>query len=331
MKYKIIKFDYPKWWNDIGGVFSLMLPNDDGVLGDCKFYINDDSIKKCDYWFICEDHSRYLFQIVQCPKENCILITNEAESMWNYDKNYLKQFGRIMTCRADIEGNNVIQQQHIFAWHVKKNHSFLTNTQIPNKIEDISAVISNAFSLEGHRKRYKLMNRLKGHFKDKLHWFGKGETPIDDKWDGLAPYKYSIAIENSSHYRYFTEKITDCYLSYTMPIYWGCPNILDYFPKESLIMIEDIDDYKKTIYQIENAIENNYFEKGFEKIIEARNLILSKYQVFYFLKNWIEKDTKFTNQYPKKNLIKEKAFFSRKLNHKQKLYYFYKRLKHLIL
>jgi len=325
MKPKIIKFSYPKWWDEVGGAFKEMLPNESGVWGDCRFFVNDDSIKECDYWFVCEDHNTYLFDAVKCPKENCILITNEAESMWAYDKQYLKQFGRIMTSRADIEGNNVIRQQHICFWHVKKNHQYLKSAEIPQKTKDLSSIISNAFSLEGHRKRYKLMNRLKGHFKDQLDWFGKGEALINDKWDGLAPYKYSIAIENSAHEHYFTEKIMDCYLSHTMPIYWGCPNITDYFPKESLIILEDPDDYEACIQQIEEAIEGKLFEKNFEAIVEARNLVLDKYQVFAFLKDWITTDTRQSIMVVKNNLIHEKLFFDRNLSIKQMLYYYYRK------
>ncbi len=326
MDYKIIKLNYPERWDNIGGDFREMLPNEDGVMDKYRFYINDDDIKECDYWFICEDHNKYLPEYIKCPKENCILITNEAESMWNYDEKYLKQFGRIMTSRADIKGDNVIQQQHIFPWHIKKNYNYLKSCEIPEKKFNLSAVISNFIQLEGHRKRYKLLNRLKGHFKDDLHWFGKGEHPVEDKWYGLAPYKYSIAIENSAHQRYFTEKIIDAYLSFTMPIYWGCPNITDYFPEESLIILEDIDDYKKCIFQVEDAINTEKFKNNFYAILEARNLILDKYQPFSFLANWAS--TQEQSQLSKKqsNIIYEKSFFSRNKTLKQKLYFMYKSL-----
>jgi hypothetical protein len=326
MRPKIIKFNYPKWWDDVGGSFKEMLPNGSGIWGDCQFFVNDDSIRECDYWFICEDHNFYLFDVVKCPKVNCILITNEAESMWSYDERYLKQFGRIMTSRVDIIGKNVIRQQHICSWHVKKEYQYLKSTEIPQKTNNLSAIISNAFSLEGHKKRYKLMNRLKGHFKDQLDWFGKGEAPINDKWNGLAPYKYSIAIENSAHERYFTEKIMDCYLSYTMPIYWGCSNITDYFPKESLIILEDLDDYKTCIKKIDEAIEGNLFENNLEAIIEARNLVIDKFQVFAFLKDWISTDTEQNDNCIKNNLIHEKSFFDKSLNIKQMLHYHYSKI-----
>lgn len=50
--------------------------------------------------------------------------------------------------------------------------------------------------------------------------------------------QYNIAIENSRHKNYFTEKILDCFLTRTIPIYWGCPNIEDYFNKDGIIQVD---------------------------------------------------------------------------------------------
>jgi hypothetical protein len=327
---KIIKFDYPVWWNEVGGNFKEMLPNEHGIINDCQFYINDNSIKDADYWFICEDTGEYLPKKVNCPRRNCILITNEAESMWNYREDYLRQFGRIMTSRSDIRGSDIIQQQHLSPWHIKKNYNYLKESEYPTKTNALSGVVSDAVELEGHKRRYRLMNRLKGHFKDELYWYGRGEMEIQDKWDGLAPYKYSIAIENSSHHRYFTEKITDVYLSYSMPIYWGCPNITDYFSSDSMVILEDIDDYKRCIQQIEEAIDSGRYEMNFSHILEARNLILDKYQPFTFLANWISLQEVVPGGYKQKVSIYEKSFFSREKTIKQKLYFYYYNIFHVV-
>lgn len=48
---------------------------------------------------------------------------------------------------------------------------------------------------------------------------------ITNKKNALVDYEFSIAIENSVEDNYFTEKITDCILTNTTPIYYGCRNI----------------------------------------------------------------------------------------------------------
>jgi Glycosyltransferase family 10 (fucosyltransferase). len=113
--------------------------------------------------------------------------------------------------------------------------------------------------------------------------------PIEDKYDGIHPYKYSIAIENYQCNDYWTEKITDCFLSRTMPIYWGASNISKYFPEKSMIRI-DPSDPGSALRKINDALDADLYSKNFDYIEEARELILEKYQFFphmeYLLKKY---------------------------------------------
>ncbi len=59
--------------------------------------------------------------------------------------------------------------------------------------------------------------------------------PIEKIAAGIAPYKFSIAIENNSEENYFTEKLTNCFACGTIPIYYGCPNISSFFDDRGII------------------------------------------------------------------------------------------------
>ncbi len=95
------------------------------------------------------------------------------------------------------------------------------------------------------------------------------------KEKGIQDYKYSIAIENSSQENYFTEKIIDCLLLWSMPIYWGCPNISNFFPEHSFYEIE-----LEKPQEIHSIIERPIEKKNIEAMKEARNLILNKYNIW---------------------------------------------------
>jgi len=56
---------------------------------------------------------------------------------------------------------------------------------------------------------------------------------------------FHIAIENNSTNNYFTEKITDCFLSKTVPIYYGDKNIGNHFNKNGMIIVNNVDDIIK--------------------------------------------------------------------------------------
>jgi hypothetical protein len=119
--------------------------------------------------------------------------------------------------------------------------------------------------------------------------FGRGINPIDDKFDALYPYKYSIGMENGSYKHYWGDKIADCFLSWTMPIYWGCPNIKDYFPEDSYILIDPAKP-EKSLDIIKEAVSENKWEKNLDAIKCSRDLILNKYQFFPFISNEIKKN-----------------------------------------
>jgi hypothetical protein len=135
--------------------------------------------------------------------------------------------------------------------------------------------------MHGHQLRLNLIDFLKKEAFD-FDLFGKGIRPIEDKFDALYPYKYSIVIENSIYPHYWTEKIADCFLSWTMPIYYGASNIFDYFPEKSLIWINPKKP-KDALQTIKNAIDEKLWNKNIDAIAEARQLVLNKYQFFPFM------------------------------------------------
>jgi len=81
----------------------------------------------------------------------------------------------------------------------------------------------------------------------------------------FADSQFGVAIENFSHRGWFSEKILDCFLLKTIPIYWGCSNIGDFFNKEGIIEFGNIDDF---IYII-NELDGNYY--NFKKEVIEEN------------------------------------------------------------
>ncbi|MBQ3671883.1 MAG: hypothetical protein II921_10495 [Treponema sp.] len=71
---------------------------------------------------------------------------------------------------------------------------------------------------------------------------------VPDKREFLENYKFSLAFENVGHPGYCTEKITQSFAAHTIPIYWGDPNVADYFNEKSFININSFN-------TIEDAIE----------------------------------------------------------------------------
>ena len=127
--------------------------------------------------------------------------------------------------------------------------------------------------------------------------YGRGINSFDNKWDVLAPYKYTIAIENYRSKYYVTEKFSDALLSYTFPFYYGCTNLSDYYPRDSFEYI-DISDIDGSISIIENILQNPlHYSTHLMSLCDARKKYLNEYQILPLLTTIIntleqEKETK---------------------------------------
>ena len=64
-----------------------------------------------------------------------------------------------------------------------------------------------------------------------------GRVPYKEM--GLNDYCFSVAMENARSPGYFTEKILDCFATGTVPIYYGAPDIGDFFNPDGIIELTD--------------------------------------------------------------------------------------------
>jgi hypothetical protein len=82
--------------------------------------------------------------------------------------------------------------------------------------------------------------------------------------------QFGVVIENTSSRGYFTEKILDCFLLKTIPFYWGCSNIGDFFDIEGIITFNNIDD----LIYISNNLTEEFYESKKEIIKKNWKLAL---------------------------------------------------------
>ncbi|WP_397544640.1 glycosyltransferase family 10 domain-containing protein [Roseovarius salis] len=109
-----------------------------------------------------------------------------------------------------------------------------------------SLIASEKRSQEGHVLRHAMAQRVRREGCD-VAVLGRGYAPFADKAEGLAPYRYSLVIENARERNYFTEKLLDAVLCRTVPIYWGCPNIGDFMDVSGMILCETEEDMARAL------------------------------------------------------------------------------------
>lgn len=109
---------------------------------------------------------------------------------------------------------------------------------------------------------------------------------VEEKKDVLfETFQFSIVIENSSQPNYFTEKLIDCLITKTIPIYYGAPNISDYFDTTGWILLEAKEIQERAIELFTKLSlvfqEKEYYNK-YQATIEANyQTCLNMYTSFY--------------------------------------------------
>jgi hypothetical protein len=256
-------------------------PSNEGVWDGIKFTL--DPVEECDYLVMLNNRMQVDIK-VRCPNENIWALMQEpymkGHSDWMVEGH--ENFSKVFTHHLPSDDSKYVVSHPAIPWHVNKTFDQLVSCEIPPKSKTISWIAGDARDLPGHIKRWNLLNFIRQDKALNIDLFGRAVQYIEDKWDGLAPYKYSLAIENSSSPDYWTEKISDCFLSWTVPIYYGCTNLENYFPEESFIRI-DIGRPEESLAKIRRIIDEDNWERYIPALEEARNLVLNCYQLFPFL------------------------------------------------
>jgi hypothetical protein len=127
----------------------------------------------------------------------------------------------------------------------------LDEQKIHEKTKLLSIVVSAKRYLPGHQLRHKVIESIN----DKMDVYGRCCNYIENKADALRDYKFNVCIENLQHTNWFTEKIIDCLRTGTVPIYWGCPNIGDFFNTKGFIIVNSLEDI---VNVVNNLTEDDY-------------------------------------------------------------------------
>jgi hypothetical protein len=200
-------------------------------------------------------------------------------------RQYANTNAGIIFNQLDIKRNNILSHGAL-PWHINKSYDELTQCtpELLKKDNKIVWITSNQNTSKGHNERMKFLERIKPL--PCMEIKGRGFEEVEDKWDVLSKSKYAIAYENFQNDYYWTEKIADCFLSYTLPLYFGCNRISDFFPEKSFIQIDPKDKHIELF--LSELVTSRKWEQNIDAIIEARNLVLNRYQLFPFIYDYIQ-------------------------------------------
>jgi len=141
------------------------------------------------------------------------------------------------------------------------------NYEIKDKIFGVSTVVGFKGQFEGQQMRHRLWWAKDAiHIPKRFYLSGDRKWPVDytnqlvlseTSKDALWDTQFHICIENVFMNNLFTEKILDCFVAKTVPIYVGAPNIDTYFNTKGIVWCRNEGD----IVQRTNELTEGDYDK----------------------------------------------------------------------
>lgn len=199
-------------------------------------------------------------------------IEPEANEWIQQPENYNK-FTMILTYVKDYLdlSNKFVMVPSAGTWIDKSDWNIYAKTK------SVSIIASAKDITEGHRLRHEVIKRYRNHI---TGLYGRGYQSIEYKLQGLWPFRYSIVIENERSPLFFSEKIMDCLLTGTIPIYWGASDIGRFFDMFSILRFETID-------ELDHIFNEVATEEYYDSRILAIRTNLRKAQQYAIMEDWI--------------------------------------------
>ncbi|NBW14288.1 MAG: hypothetical protein EBR82_40455 [Caulobacteraceae bacterium] len=193
--------------------------------------------------------------------ENYINITK------NYNK-FIKVFSHNLNLASKID--NFVYVPHGGTWLRTED------INIWEKTKDLSMIFSHKQWNSFHRTRHSIYEKYKNS--NLIDFYGSGSNKsIEYKIEGLKNYRFSLVIENSIEKDYFTEKILDCLLTATIPIYCGTTNISRYFNTDGIIIFNTIEELDKILNELNLDIYKSKIDAVVDNYTKAHKYIHPEY------------------------------------------------------
>ena len=153
-----------------------------------------------------------------------------------------------------------------------------------SKNKNISMLLSNKQDTDGHKFRHLCKNFISNKGVD---IYQSSNEIRFNKLDTCKDYRYSIIVENGKYSSYFSEKIIDCFITGTIPIYNGCPTIDKFFNTDGIVNFNSLEELNiilkyadEQLYDSKiNAIKEN-FELA-KKYLIAEDWIYKQYPFLF--------------------------------------------------
>lgn len=270
-----------------------------------KLYCKDDMFNHGGYISVPGKNvrsSKYFQWNFDVPATTNDIVVHTDLSLRNYSKSHTNRMGWLI--------ESPVETSHEYSWIAENNDKFnliLTHNKklldlhqnfkfcplggswlwddeikIWDKTKNISIICSHKQKHYGHILRHAAIH----NFHSVLDVYGRGYNKIERKITALKDYRFSVCIENCKEDFYFSEKLMDCLLSGTIPIYWGCPSIGKFFNTSAILTFDTLEELQAILADCDEDFYNSKMDAIYENFELAQKYIMPEDYMFekYFAK-----------------------------------------------
>ncbi len=290
MEKKILKLSIPDL--SISSKINSYIDHSNPLLKKWEIHLNNASIENADAWCVIEGVNLFDNYCRVNPENIFFLSAETAQNFGHIEesislKAFLSQFSKVFTFHQYLD-ERCISQPPFLPWMINSNHgesvwqqherdvAYFEKLDFVQKSRLISVICSTQDLSPTHKMRLRFVKKLSENFGDELAWFGNGVNTVEQKWEAIAPFKYTIVLENQSRHNVITEKLGDAFLGLSYPFYWGAGNADSIFNASGFTQI-NIEDFDGTIRKIQADIEGDLALTRLDYLIENKNRVLHEH------------------------------------------------------
>ena len=157
---------------------------------------------------------------------------------------------------------------------------------LPPKVDGVSISVSAKKRTAGHMLRHQVVAELAEASKIKV--MGGSVVPYDSWGSPYRDFRYNIAIENSSHVNYFTEKLLHPILMGTVPVYFGSRSLPKEFEEDGIVRFKSLDGLRRVLPRLDEGFFNTLSKARKKNQLAAKKYMDSRVNINRVILKWLE-------------------------------------------
>lgn len=200
--------------------------------------------------------SKFKATAIEHHKRFDVVLAYDEDVVRECENSYFMPFGTTWISDFDLNAPKKFQVSHLTGFKQMTN-GHVMRQKLHYKQEQI--VVPRDFYISRH-------GGVENAFNNRV--LGDSKNPLFES-------QFHVCIENSTQKNFFTEKLVDCLITKTVPIYWGCENIDIFFNTKGFLVVNDL---KGIIDACNNLTPNTYnsmleyVEENYQKALSYADL-----------------------------------------------------------